>query len=221
MPIEKQVEEANAAGEVRLSSSRVFKNSNGMIMTEYSFDVLQSYNLSEDDIEGKVLKLTAPGGTYEGVTSMIDGAPDFQLGEQSFLLLKKIESKIYLSNFTLGKYKIQSFGGAEYYVSEVFPQDPQMGKIAKSKMIELMKNSWKISSSYKSESQKIGSQILKENNSQDVATISFDERRNPAQVDAKEEGTPLFFWSAIALVVFFFSLIFIKLGQSEHQHKCE
>ncbi|MBP9681503.1 MAG: hypothetical protein KBD76_08870 [Bacteriovorax sp.] len=220
MPIEKQVEEANSAVVTRLASARAYKNSSGMIMTEYRFEVLESFNLHESDIEGQELKLTMPGGTVEGVTSMIDGAPKFAIGEHSFLLLKKIESRIYLSNFTLGKYRIQNKGGEIYYTSEVFPTDPMLGTISKNKMMDLMRRTWKISSlihlPYQNKLREVASDVYRG----DKKNNKF-ERREPAQEVTPEEGVPFFFWSALFLVLFFFTLIFVKLAKSEHQHKCE
>ncbi len=220
LPFDRQVEEATSGTEARLSSSRVFKNADGAIMTEYSFDVLEAYNLSNDDLENKQLKLVMPGGTYDGVTSMIDGAPQFKVGEKAFLLLKKIESKIYLSNFTLGKFKIQNYQGKTYYVSEVFPMDPNIGRISKEKMLDLMKTKWKVSFEEKKDSEEISKAVIVRippgPNKEDKL-----EKRGPAQEEASKEDVPLFFWSALFVVAFFFAFIFFKLSQSEHQHKRE
>ncbi len=67
-----------------------------------------------------------------------------------FLLLKKIESKIYLSNFTLGEYKIITVGEKKYYRSAVFPYHPQIGLISKEKMKNLLaqKNSVVLKNSF-------------------------------------------------------------------------
>jgi hypothetical protein len=222
LPIEKQVEEATSAAVVKLDSQRVFKNASGTIMTEYSFDVLESYNVSADDMDGPKLKLTMAGGTLNGVTSMIDGAPQFKADEKSFLLLKKIESKLYLSNFTLGKFKIQDYEGKTYYVSEVFPMDPQVGRISKDKMIELMKTKWK--TTFTAPVFKLTPETENKVGSVPAAQEEYSrfEKRLPAAEDAiVEQGVPLFFWSALLLVAFFFTLIFVKIGQRGNPHKPE
>lgn len=138
------INQADSAAEVELKSKKTFMNKMGIIQTEYSFNVLENYNLNESDLELGLLKITMVGGSYEGVTSYIEGAPEFQVGERSFLLLKKIESKIYLSNFTLGKFKIQANSGETYYSSVVFPEDTELGKIKKEEMIELVKQKFSI-----------------------------------------------------------------------------
>lgn len=228
LALEKQVEEATSAVEVKLSNTRVFKNEAGMIMTEYAFNVLENYNLSSEDLENKKLNLTMPGGTYDGVTSTIDGAPQFSLGEKSFLLLKKVESKNYLSNFTLGKYKIQSYEGKTYYVSEVFPLDPKIGRISKDKMIDLMKTKWKTSfSTIEDLSPAAGGATMSvrekkiEKVESPIVAIFKKIDREPAQTLDADESVPFSFWGSLFIVVFFFSVIFFKLGQSGQKHKSE
>ena len=143
MPLEKLVEESSGAAEVELKEKKSFMNKMGLILTEYTFNVGESYNVESGDLDGDLLKITMTGGTVNGVTSFIDGAPEFVVGEKSFLLLKKIESKIYISNFTLGKYKIQEDAGQIYYVSSVFPNDSDIGKVKKDRMIDAIKSKFK------------------------------------------------------------------------------
>jgi len=217
LPFDKQIEEATSAAEVKLTSSHVFKNSAGAIMTEYVFNILESYNLSPEDLDNQQLKLAMPGGTYEGMTSVIDGAPVFKEGEKTFLLLKKIESKIYLSNFTLGKYKIQNVEGKDYYVSEVFPFDQNIGRITKEKMIELMKEKWKLTAA---PLVKDGKPVFVRVPPSPEKQLFF-EKREPAQESAATEEIPVFFWSALILVTFFFAFIFFKIGQNGQLSKRE
>ncbi len=145
MPLDKLVEESNTAAEVELKSKRSYMNKMGMIFTEFTFAVGDSYGLNNNDLDGEFLKINMTGGTFNGVTSYIDGAPDFVVGERSFLLLKRIESKMYLSNFTMGKYKIEEQDGQVYYVSTVFPRDAEIGRVKKEKMIEMVKLKYKLS----------------------------------------------------------------------------
>jgi hypothetical protein len=150
---------------------------------------------------------------------MIDGAPQFAPEEKSFLLLKKVESRIYLSNFTLGKFKIQQYEGKTYYVSEVFPMDPNIGRISKDKMVDLMKTKWKMTSTEELAVPTKAVSIVAKAPPSPEDGFKF-EKREPAQ-EASNQDVPVFFWSAIVLVAFFFALIFFKLGQSGHHHKRE
>jgi hypothetical protein len=142
LSIEKQVDEADFAVEATLQAHTVYRNSASAIMTDYSFIINESFGLTE-----KELHLDLPGGTLDGVTSMVDGAPNFEEGKKVFLLLKKVESKIYLSNFTLGEYKIVEIDGKTFYQSTVFSNDPKNGIISKEKMKSLMQEKWHYSAS--------------------------------------------------------------------------
>lgn len=146
LPLEQLIEESSAAAEVKLLKQRTFANELGMILTEHSFQVMEKYNLDSGDLDGEMLRLTMAGGTLNGLTSYVDGAPDFSVGERSFLLLKKIENRLYLSNFSLGKFKIVQEGEKTFYLSSVFPADTDMGKVAKERMIELLRTKFKMSS---------------------------------------------------------------------------
>ncbi len=220
LSFEKQVEEANSAAEVKLETSRAFRDERGMIMTEYRFSVVDSFSLPVEDLDGGQLVITMMGGSFEGMTSMIDGAPKFQVGKRNFLLLKKIQSKFYLSNFTLGQYDIVTSDGEDMLVSEVFPLDPKVGRIAKDKMIELIKEKWKVSALPvpKESSMQINVAAKKANPSPGAAKI---EARSPAQAEGVSESTPMFFWWALAFVTGFFSLFFIKLSAHRVENKSE
>ncbi len=216
--LEKQVEEATFALETKFVNGRVFKNQAGEIMTEYSFDVLDSYNLDPDDLDAGQLKITMPGGTFEGITSMIDGAPQFSLGEKSFLLLKKIHSRIYISNFSLGKFKIQEINGKTYFVSEVFPMNPHMGRISKEKMIDLIKSKWKITSIVLPAA-KIKNNLILAHEQISDSNVHITNSRIPAQEIIPNEKVPLVFWITLALGSAVFGFIYLKLSQMENKNK--
>lgn len=204
--LEKLIEESNGAAEVELKSKKSFMNNNGMIFTEYSFLVLESYNLETSDLEGDFLKLQMVGGTVNGVTSYIDSAPEFEVGEKSFLLLKKIESKIYLSNFTMGKYKVQTSEGKPYYISSVFPNDEDLGKVAKERMIALVKLKFKITEKLKDEKKEnLVVEVLK-NDKENQSSVTAS-KRSPAQIRNKLDESS---GDGLRVMWFFFSLFTIS-----------
>ncbi len=185
MPLEQLIEESSSGAEVELKSKKTFMNKVGMIMTDFSFKVIEGHNISESDLNGELLTITMSGGSLNGITSYIDGAPEFAVGEKSFLLLKKIESKLYLSNFTMGKYKIEESDGETYYVSSVFPYDSDLGRVKKERMIDLMKLKFKVTRAPEPDSLKPGG--LKIQDMKQAHTGDRFEERRPAQVD-NEDG---------------------------------
>jgi hypothetical protein len=197
MPLEQLVGESNAAAEVILKEKKSFMNKIGIIQTEFKFILSDSFNLSDSDLDGEFLTITMTGGSYGGVTSFIDGAPTFEIGEKSFLLLKKLESKIYLSNFTLGKYKVISEGGESWYVSSVFPYDQEIGKIKKEKMLEVVKQKFKIT---QTETESLPKDSFKEK----FENVTI-EKRMPAQIDDAEPASKDGVWAMWAYLVVFLS----------------
>lgn len=194
------ISQADSAAEVELKSKKTFMNKMGIIQTEYSFSILENYNVNESDLEFDLLKITMVGGSYEGVTSYIEGAPEFQIGEKSFLLLKKIESKIYLSNFTLGKFKIEASTGETYYSSVVFPDDRELGKIKKEKMIELVKQKFNIT--FKSDATEKNTKNYTHVKNSPLEIMPTDYRK-PAQ-EIREPGVSL---GLSAMWIYFFLVL--------------
>jgi hypothetical protein len=137
LPIEKQVDEADFAAEATVDSVNIYRSATGTIMTDYIFSVNQGFAFDEASFH-----LDMPGGTLEGVTTMIDGGPQFIKKTKYFLLLKKVDAKIYLSNFTLGQYNIVKVDGEVTYRSIVFSNDSKIGSISKVKMKSLMSDKW-------------------------------------------------------------------------------
>lgn len=144
LPLDKQVESASIGAEVVLLNMQGFKHPAGYIATEYRFKIIEATNLNPEELDNGKLVLTLPGGNHNGVTTVVDGSPRFNPGERIFLLLKKIDNKIYLSNFTLGKFNIQKIENEEYYVNEVFPNLQNVGRIKKSTMKKLMNDKWNL-----------------------------------------------------------------------------
>ena len=138
--LEQLIEESSHAAEVELKYKKTYKNDLGMIMTDFTFKVMEGFNLNKND----TLTITMAGGTLDGITSFIDSAPEFFVGEKSFILLKEVQLKFYLSNFTMGKYKIEEVGGQIYYISTVFPNDPDIGRVKKERMLDLIKSKFKM-----------------------------------------------------------------------------
>lgn len=138
LSLEQMVTEATGGAEVILASKRAFQTPHGLIQTEHVFEVLESSNLEKNDLEGNYLKLVMMGGTLNGLTSYIDGGPEFKIGEKSFILLKRVQGQMYLSNFTMGKFDIEEIEGEVFYKSVVFPKSEELGKVKKNKMLEML-----------------------------------------------------------------------------------
>ena len=196
--LEQMIEESSSGAEVELLTKKTYKNKFDVIMTDFSFKVIEGYNLNESEMNNNVLIISMAGGTIDGITSFIDSAPEFSVGEKSFLLLKKMESKFYLSNFTMGKYKIEEVQGQTYYISSVFPNDSDLGRVKKERMIDLMKLKFEITRAPEPDSYK-----PQEISNKKLTSIHRKklEERNPAQVKDSEKKE--FYEVIIGFIVLF------------------
>jgi hypothetical protein len=202
MPLDKLIEDSHAAAEVSLKEKKSYMNKMGVIMTDYIFKLGESYNILDTDLEGEFLKVSLIGGNVDGVTSYIDGAPEFAVGEESFLLLKKIESKIYISNFTMGKYKIEEVSGQKYYISSVFPMDTDIGRVKKERMIEVIKTKFK-QVSVPVKERTVDAPVVDMKN---YSTMAMNqEKRAPAQEEIANINSGVF-------VMWFFFLLLVVSG---------
>ncbi len=201
----KMIEEADSAAEVVLKDKKSFMTKMGVIQTEYTFKVNENFNINTFDLDGEDLKFILIGGTYGGVTSFIDGAPEFQVGEKAFVLLKKIEAKIYLSNFTLGKFKVINREGETFYSSVVFPDDPELGNIKKEVMIDLMKQKFKTTFANPIDNPKDKN---KDKIVERGSVPKKDELRKPAQDSGVTEGSEAEAAKGQNAMWFFFFLMF-------------
>lgn len=209
IPLDQLVEESSSGAEVELKSKKIYKNNLGMIMTDFSFKVIEGFNLNDNDRNGELITITMSGGTLDGVTSYIDSAPSFDIGEKSFLLLKKIESRFYLSNFTMGKYKIEEIDGQIYYISSVFPYDKDLGRVKKDRMVDLMNSKFKVSKIFKKDILNLNKMAVKK--LMPLRESRFEERA-PAQVyDDKKQEFCLAMWSFFALFTISGLIIWWKL----------
>lgn len=211
MPLDKLIEDSHAAAEVSLKEKKSYMNKMGVIMTDYIFNLGESYNILDTDLEGEFLKVSLIGGSVDGVTSYIDGAPEFAVGEKAFLLLKKIESKIYISNFTMGKYKIEEVSGQKYYVSSVFPMDSDIGRVKKERMIEVIKTKFK-QVNVPVEEKTVDAPALDMKNTSTIATNQ--EKRAPAQDEIADSNSGVsVMWGFFLLLIVSGFVIWRKLRQ--------
>lgn len=204
--LENLLEQSTAMAEVLLASKQSFQNEMGIIQTVHNFEVLESLGLDEEMAQSKFIAVTMIGGSFNGLTSYIDGAPEFEVGEKSLLLLKRIEGRLYLSNFSMGKYLIKERDGQKYYESTVFPKDKDIGVVKKQKMLEIFKSIKSIVRMPVSD-EKISPLIPS-----DSSVISFSNKesvvRGPAETKKDSNQSPLmtffiFGWMLIMCYVFY------------------
>lgn len=144
IPLESLIEDSTSAAEVVLESRKSYIDKDKHVVTNYIFRVLESYNLDSKHVDqNKFLKLSLPGGVVGRLATKVESAPVFHSGVPVFVLLKEIDSKLYISNYSLGKFEIVSLKGKTIYRSSVFPNDEKLGNITKEQMIDLISKKFK------------------------------------------------------------------------------
>ncbi len=139
MSVKERVLEANAAVEAIYSGSISYQNSSGQIMTQHQFKKLRSNMVGDEP----TLLLSILGGVFQGEVMSIDGAPDFKVGSRYLLLLNIRDRHIYLSNFTMGVWDFIATSEGEFYRPQVRVLGLVDQKISRSKILEIIEDSWK------------------------------------------------------------------------------
>jgi hypothetical protein len=138
--IERQIKDSDAVIQGVYKTSFYKKLPNGMIVTQNEFSIEYSEGIKQSEMRNfKNFTVLSPGGTWQGETTKVQGAPRFKKEEQVVLFLKKSEQGYWIQNLSLGKYEVKKMGTKEIIVSSVFPYHPKMGQMKKDKFYNLVK----------------------------------------------------------------------------------
>ncbi|HLE11886.1 MAG: hypothetical protein A2504_06765 [Bdellovibrionales bacterium RIFOXYD12_FULL_39_22] len=103
----------------------------GQVVTEASFSVIKYAGAIEGETFNQhAFKVLFPGGVWEDIVYDISGAPSFSSKEEVILLLRKDGYGHWITNLSMGKYGVQKQLDGTYLMSAIFPDHPQLGKIA-------------------------------------------------------------------------------------------
>ena len=195
MAFEKQLRQSDGVIEAQFLGSSSIRTADEEVLTQATFIVKRAVGFSQGEVANKQrLVVVYPGGQWQGINYSIAGSPKFQAGEEVFLLLNKGRHGYSLSNFALGKYKVEWVNGQKQLISEVFPNHPDLGRIAFSKVEKNIMNVF-------------GRNLDEANNDQHIAMgdRKIEEGRYPASVGPSEMARTLEmrtgFWLAVLLGV--------------------
>lgn len=215
--IEKQIESSSSAAIVELTGSKTYKNQENRITTEYVFKIINYFGSTENFENKTELRFSLPGGSLNGVRTVVADAPEFKKNVPVFVLLKEVDSKIFLSNFTMGKFNLVNIQGEEYFVNDVYPKMENVGRVKKSKMMKLVQSAW---------GSRIVDQVpkniipvvkLAENNirhEQLKNKVKF-EKREPASVEENGFSLPQVIIYIFALLGILIALIILRKDKNE------
>jgi hypothetical protein len=131
LSVDDQIKESDGVIQARFVGQLSRKLPSGDVVTEGSFRLIKSVGLETSVIvNSPEFKLSWPGGSWEGITWSIEGAPVFQQGEEAVIILKRRPWGYQIVNLSQGKYKLRNEGDDAVLVNEAFPQHPLYGKIS-------------------------------------------------------------------------------------------
>lgn len=132
---EKQLREADAVIEGEFLGASSMRTADEQVLTQATFLVKRSVGFAQGDVANKQrLVVVYPGGNWQGINYSVQGSPKFKKGEAILMILSKGQYGYTLSNLALSKYKIEWQDGEKQLVSDVFPTDPNLGRIPFSKV---------------------------------------------------------------------------------------
>lgn len=199
-PLEDQVKDSY--GVIRGTySGKVFKkNSKGEVITEISIVLNETSGLKPGDIINKNnFKVTFPGGNWQGIVHQVSGSPNFKQGEDVVLLLVKGNNGFHLLNFGLGKYTIEREAGAQFVISDIFPNNTKISGLRYENFQKIIENKF----GYPMTEFKGEKFVYKPKREEEIK--SGRSSRAPASIGASrapaEESSTAMFWLMIILSV--------------------
>lgn len=127
---DEQIRKADAIIHAKFKGKSYKKIGEGDVVTVNSFVLEGSSGISHSDLINKnSFKIISPGGVWDNRTYKFSGSPEFRVGEEVVLFLKKTPSGYQVNNLSLGKYSIVEEGQEKYIKNSVFPEHPRMKPI--------------------------------------------------------------------------------------------
>lgn len=129
--LDSQLRDSDAVVSGVITGSQFVRSADGEVFTKYSLRLKKVSGINENNIYASdSFSFVVPGGDWQGIRYQISGAPLFEEGEETLLLLKKKSGEFTPLNLGMGKYSYKRIDGAEYLQSSVFPNHPELGKIS-------------------------------------------------------------------------------------------
>lgn len=124
-----QIKEADGIIIGQYLKSKSIRLEDGSIATQMYFKMEKEFGLRSDFFGMDEVIIHYPGGTLDGITTHVDGVPEFVMGEKIALYTKSIQNRYWGMNMGLGSYKVVNYGSDILLINSVFPNDARMGQV--------------------------------------------------------------------------------------------
>jgi len=138
--LEDQLKESDAVIVGRFLGNRFKKLPNDEIITIGSFKIKTQTGLKYSNLLNRnKFDVYYPGGEWQGIEYKVQGSPEFRLGEDSLLFLKKTGYGFKVQNLALSKYEISYRRDEISFHSVVFPDHPRLGQFGMMELNSLLR----------------------------------------------------------------------------------
>lgn len=207
--LESQLRDSDAVVSGVISGSQYIRSPEGEVFTKYSLKLKNVSGINENSIyTSDSFSFVVPGGDWQGIRYQISGAPMFEKGEETLLLLKKQKGEFTPLNLGMGKYSYKRIDGVDYIQSSVFPDHPELGRISIKKIEKEV--DLRFGSLNKQEALQTRSSLSKNQNL--LSKISPQKTRSPASESADESRQSSTKMSMLWLVAFLGGLVTLKFA---------
>jgi hypothetical protein len=143
VPLKVQLKQSDGVIHGIFQGQTVRKLSDGSIVTENTFQILNKSASSQINIVNwDNFKILTPGGVWQGLVHHVQGTPRFRQGEEVILLLKKGKYGVEISGLGAGKYKLKKTGQQSVIYSTIFPYDKKLGNISLSDFNQVLQEAY-------------------------------------------------------------------------------
>lgn len=134
LTIKTQIKQSDSIVKGRVISEFSEINENGEIVTVV--DILADKWIGTE-AQSDIIQVYYRGGVVGDKAVLIEGAPEFTVGEKVIVFTKKVHEKNYIVNLGLGKFSLKKLGDEYVLVNQIFPRKPQVGQMRLDKFIDL------------------------------------------------------------------------------------
>ena len=130
VPLETQLKEADGVLIGNFLKSRSIRLEDGSIATQMVFKMDREVGFQSEEFGMDEVIIHYPGGSLDGVTTVVQGVPSFNPGEKVAILSKSVDNRFWGLDLSYGSYKIIDYGSTTMLFNLAFPENTDFGQIS-------------------------------------------------------------------------------------------
>lgn len=186
VPLETQLKEADGVLIGNFLKSRSIRLEDGTIATQMVFKMDREVGFQSEQFGMNEVIIHYPGGSLDGVTTVVQGVPSFNPGEKVAILSKSVDNRFWGLDLSYGSYKVIDYGSTTMLFNLAFPENPDFGQISLANFeekVRTVKSAMKVVRSPMdvTVNRSIASVVESENLERNVASAKEPESAEPSQ----------------------------------------